>query len=257
MELLTVISSFFGNYGKSLTERLTTNSGSKSPIRAPGYGGPYLSRLTSGIFFIHAIANPVSSLLINLDLCLEALADSPDQAELFLVQAVQDVKHIQRLIHTVHQPANHVRMSFTVRSAIQEVVTRWHQPWRQQFVLANLHVSATSRLPGSAFYFQEAMSCLIRNGFEAYGLSRPKIVTLSCFKRRQQLIFHVMDNGSGMGWTTRQLINVERFSLKRQHTGLGLRFVSQVVRQYYVGKLYIHSTPGSGTTVTGIIPLKN
>jgi signal transduction histidine kinase len=255
MGFLTVNSSFFSCSSsiirKTIRRRFVTKNIRQLPLQSS------LTRLTSGIFFIHALSTPLSSLLINLDLCLEALAQTPATPRVYLEQAILDVQHIQALLSVVKPtPKNH-KLSFEVKAAVQEVIIRRHQPWHQQNVLAHIQLPSDLKLPGHPFYFQEALTCLINNGFEAYGTARHKMVTVACFKRKNQIIMHITDSGKGMSWPELQLITVRHLSFKPHHTGIGLSFVKQIISTYYHGRFFVHSTRGGGTTITLIIPHKH
>lgn len=233
-------------------------SKSKPSLALPDSTSHSLTKITSGVFFIHALASPLSSLLITLDLCLETL-DQPNQrltSKQFVNQALLDVKHLQHLLTISHSGYRATKSTFTLKSALQEVVIRLHQPWRQQQVHAHLHLASSLKLKGHAFYFQEALSCLIKNAFEAYGSRRIKTVALTCYQQKQQVIIHISDLGSGMGWVSRQLFDKVGYSSKPTNQGVGLSFVKNIIEHQYRGKLIIQTVKGGGTTITIIVPIR-
>jgi len=212
--------------------------------------------LPQSVFFWHAIANPLSALLINLELCLTQL-DQPDlqTTKDFLTQARLNAEHVRQLL-LISQSSKTPQGSFGLKTALQEVITRLHQPWLQQELVAYIPISPGIRLAGPVFYFQEALSCLIHNAYEAYGQRRNRIVVISCYQRQKTVVIHLSDLGSGMNWLTRQFFAKPGFSSKPQNQGVGLLFAKHVIENQYRGKISIHSSQGQGTTITIILPIK-
>lgn len=216
------------------------------------------SPLTQSAFFRHALSSPISSLTLNLDLCLAHLENqSQEQSKLFLTQALLNAKHVQQLVQLSQARVRPPTTTFLLKPALHEVVTRLHQPWLHQEIVSYLNISPAVELKGPAFYLQEALSCLINNAFESYGNQRQRSVSLTCYQHQKVVVIHISDIGTGMNWLTRRLFDQPGFSSKRQNQGVGLTFVKQIIKSHYNGQLSIRTAKGSGTTVTLLLPIKS
>ena len=219
--------------------------------------GEILRQITHGPYLIHTLVSPVSSLLITIDLCSDTLLHQGDvkRVQDLLGQAKQEVRYLHQILKASRQVKSLNRGRFKVKAALQEVVTRLHQPWLGNFLIAHLAIPDHISVKGQAFFLQEAVSCLIKNAFEAYGQKRHRTVLLICYQHRTSIVVQVSDHGSGMAWKHDQFSLRNQPSPKGAHHGYGLQFVHHVSSDIYRGKLHVHSLKNVGTVITFIIPL--
>jgi len=216
---------------------------------------PTFSHLTSGIFFTHAVNTPLTNLSINLDQALALLATKPhtQQEHQIIYQALLLAKHLRSLMLQRSSTKSRVG-KFIVKAAIQEVVIRLQQPPRRSIISA-LFIDDDTRLFGDAYYFQEALSCVITNAFQASRKRRTKVV-ITTFTLRDKLTIYVSDAGPGMDWLTMRLATIKGFTNRKQGTGYGLSFAKNVIEEYHHGKLQLISSADMGTLVIIQLPLK-
>lgn len=209
----------------------------------------------SGIFFTHAASTPLTNIAINLESALSRLRHHPQwqQEALHLEQALLDTKHLQRLF----LQKRHKSKCFKVNSATQEVIIRLHNPAQRKCIKSSLFIPETVCLSGSVFQFQEALSCLISNAFEAYPKFKEKHIAILAFSAQKQLHFYICDTGEGMPWIAQQLIGTIGLTTKSTGHGKGMAFAKKVIETEFKGTLRIYSDPHHGTTVNVTIPLKH
>jgi len=252
----TAVSTFFHRRLSTLTIFLTRLNPGDSLTTLTNYIPS--SRLTSGIFFRHSVATPLSSLLLNLELLQSHLEKLPvaNFPTHLLQQSLSQAHYLHDLVKSSSTTRQAKRYYFPVKLALEAVILRLHRPWCRQHLHAHLHLPADLTLRGHSFYLQEALSCLIVNAFEAYQSRQSQTVALTVYRRGQQLIIHINDTGQGMNWWTQRRHFVEGFSTKKRNSGMGLALVKEVIEKQYLGKLIVYSSPGNGTSLTILLPIR-
>jgi len=115
-----------------------------------------------------------------------------------------------------------------------------------QQVVLNLVLNARDAMPGGGFITVETSNCQIQVFGER---AEAGATTLPC------VLLAVSDNGTGIDESTRAHLFEAFFTTKgKKGTGLGLTTVRDIVRRNG-GLLHVHSTVGSGTRVSVLLPL--
>lgn len=100
---------------------------------------------------------------------------------------------------------------------------------------------------------RQILTNLLQNAFDAAGPGRP--VTVAAGTDRGKVVLTVRDGGHGMDAETLQRAREPFFTTKTQGTGLGLAIVSRLT-EALSGTIEMTSTPGEGTTVTLVLPVR-
>lgn len=223
-----------------------------------------LSRTRSPVFpisdfFTHAATTPLTQITLNIETIIERLQNRADMIEEvhLLYQTLLQTQHLNSLLSVIKQPTQKPYSRFPAKAALEEVVIRCHQPHIGKHLQATLMLDKEAWLPGHAFYFQEIVSCVITNAFEAYGkYQRQKSIALVAMQQNKKLQLYICDQGKGMNWVTTQLATQKGFTQKASGQGIGLSFVKHIVETYFKGRFIITSYANVGTVVMIQVPLK-
>lgn len=215
------------------------------------------SHLISGIFFAHAVNTPLTTLTLYLEQTLSQLSEQPtlDSAYQQLTQALAQAKHLQRLMQLKH-PTVLKTSTFEIKLALQEVIVRLADPATRP-IITSLHVDPQSKLGGPIFLFQEALSCLIMNAFEASPARARAPIAITALETKGNCLIYICDSGSGMDWWTQQLITMKGFTRKKDGWGQGVTFAKEVIEDVFKGKLLISSQVQTGTIAIIKIPFRH
>ncbi len=209
-------------------------------------------------FFLHALINPLTTVLLTLELTRAALPLEAQASRQYLDQAITQVKHLHELSNYLRPQDAYLKLSFNVESALQEVIRLHHHPLRHREVTSILQIETTSQLRGSEISFKEALSCLVHNAFEAYpAQTKSKQVLVAAYATHHQLMLYIGDGAQGMNWLTQRLAFVPGFTQKKRGSGLGLALAKQVIEKEFQGKLSIASFVGQGSVFMISLPLKD
>jgi len=183
------------------------------------------------------------------------LENKPDRQQQHLANALLSTEHLQNLFKQLLRPTTQSRYCFYANSALRDISLRYHQPHHSRFLSSLLHISERVKIKGNQFYFQEALSLLLNNSYEAYTHQRhPRHVWLAATHAKSHLTIHIGDAGKGINWLSRHLIFVKGFSSKRHGTGLGLSYCRYIIEKHLQGSLKLASSPGMGTVWVIKIP---
>lgn len=222
---------------------------------------PDLSTLIrSSTFFKHAVATPLSSLLLSLELLqLELEAKNTQQTSSLALDRVKTARwsshrlntllfHLEDEIQTSHR--------FPVYRAVQEVVNSIKTLHPDVVVRLRKEVESDFMLAGSEFLFEEALLCLITNGFEAYQASASlKMIEIQLQEHDGCCQVSILDGGCGMDEQKQSEYLKLGESTKKYHSGIGLPTITQIVQTHFGGTVEILSTPNLGTCVQLHIPI--
>lgn len=213
------------------------------------------SHLTSGIFFAHAVNTPLTTLTLQLEQAvtkLKAHSTLKDEQQQ-LLQALASAHHLQKLMKLKATTSR--ATVFPLKSALQEVITRLEDS-ESRIIASSLLVDEDTYLSGQIFLFQEALSCLITNAFEAYHRRRKKKIAVIALETGRHCLIYICDSGKGMDWLTQQLVTVHGFSRKKLGWGQGITFAKVVIEEFFRGQLLINSQSNTGTVIMIKLPLK-
>ncbi|HQP92299.1 MAG TPA: HAMP domain-containing sensor histidine kinase, partial [Candidatus Omnitrophota bacterium] len=109
-------------------------------------------------------------------------------------------------------------------------------------------------LDADPLQIKEVLANILSNAYDAVGTEKG-CISMTVKKINEDVSIIVKDNGVGIEKDKLERVFDPFFSTKAKGTGLGLTVCRQIV-QMHGGKIFIHSTPGKGATVTVILPLK-
>ena len=241
-------------------------------------------------------AHNIKNLLVRpndlLRRCLDADALSPDQA-LMLNEVQQTLgtvtERLQQILHTVRRDPSQARATvLDLNAVVRELEHTWKDLAREKWKLELVRESSTQAEPlwiaGDMSHLQQAIENLLFNSRDATFEMRNHLrdaaresadldgparrqaliaaaawkgrVVLRTFRRNDDVILEVCDNGAGMTEEVRRRCTETHFSTKRDNAiyeghstgmGLGLSFVVAILEHHHA-RLEIDSEPLHGTT---------
>lgn len=196
----------------------------------------------------HALSSPLTA--------LKASLEEMDQSELRPVEiSRQATNRLMEIINQLDENGTTNRSYFVVKSALIEVISLFEITHQNNFSKALL-IPDNTKIGGSSLYFQEAITCLLNNAFEAYADPlEQRAVFLLAVANKKQLRIEVVDFGRGMSHGAVKLASIKGVTFKRTGSGLGLPFVRRVVEEKLKGEFLLTSHPGLGTRVSLKLPL--
>jgi PAS domain S-box-containing protein len=202
----------------------------------------------------HEIRNPLSSVILNLDLVGDEVAKlAPDAtvAEMrTLLGAIDaEVRRIQRVTEDYLQFAKmpKPRHDFV---ALNDLLTQGLSFLQSTFDNARVTVQhhLDPLLPpvyGDEAQLWQAILNIIRNAIEA--MPNGGTLTLTTAQKPSHVFLGISDTGEGMSDDEQQQIYKPFFSTKASGTGLGLPLTQQIVAEHG-GRIHCESAPDRGTT---------
>lgn len=213
--------------------------------------------VTQGRFFHHAVATPLSALLLSLELCQIEASSNYNQFADHLKVAKSAANRLKQVLATA-DPVNleSAATTFSVSSAVTEVVKLVQASQPDSTVrLVQADSSFSWKLTGSRFLFQEAVLCLITNGLEAYAAGQQSQVLVSVQPADTQNMVCLTVTDGGAGFANHNLGYHLRLgeSSKADDRGVGLQVVNQVVTAFK-GSWKVLPQP-VGTSIQVSLPL--
>lgn len=205
----------------------------------------------------HEIRNPLSSVLLNLELVrdeLTTLAQQPGTTVTecrALLQSIEaEVRRIQRVTEDYLQFAR-LPKARRERIHLNELLTQGLSFLQSLFDAAGveLHTELDPSLPpiyADENQLWQAILNLIRNAIEAMP-SGGNLTITTHYDGAGVVLLTIRDTGKGMNEAERQKIFHPFFSTKAGGTGLGLPLTQQIITEHE-GRIRCESAPGSGTT---------
>jgi two-component system NtrC family sensor kinase len=207
--------------------------------------------------FAHEIRNPLTSILINLELLRDSLQEraAPEEDGETVSAIASEVNRIQNVVK------DYLRFGRKSPPAREPVVLddllRRHLAMiapelvRRQIRLVSDLQAGAAVVDADEDQLWQAVLNLVRNAMEAmHGGGR---LTLASRELEDRVTCTVSDNGTGMTPEVQAEMFRPFFSTKPTGTGLGMPFVHQVTTEHG-GTLTCHSLPGEGSDFTISLP---
>ena len=206
----------------------------------------------------HEIKNPLSGikgaakLILKLGSCDEEL----------LQVIISEVNRIEKLLKNILSSFDFSNLTVK-RVNINRVVGETFSPFQhlcreegiKYFLLFD---PSLPEVPLDVDKFKQALFNVIKNGIEALKKSRRKEIKIETGYsiRPSDFVFvKISDTGCGMDEETLKRYGMPFFTTKEKGTGLGT-FIAREIVKGHGGELLVESSPGKGTTVTLLIPMK-
>jgi len=216
-----------------------------------------LGRLAAGIS--HEIRNPLSSVVLHMDLLEEELRQpSPDSAA-EVTQTLAEIRtQLTRLEDLVQDRLSLMRIGQLVRTlqdlgaALQAWTTAWQELAAARGV--TLQVEGVATLGQVAFHpttLHRALLNLVQNALDA--MEPGDTLTVRGQATAIQVQLHVQDTGVGIPAAQRARIFEPLYTTKPGGSGLGLYIVHEIMAAH-AGHVTVASEEGQGTTLTLTLP---
>lgn len=212
----------------------------------------------------HELRNPLSTMMVNLQLLAEDLKDDrphPDDTRrraLHRVEVLQReaarLQHLFDAFLNVANPCGPVRTDADVAAVITRLV-EFYQPVADDNAV-QIELSLPERpLTASvdANLLRQALLNLVINAQQA--MPDGGVLRVAAEEHDGRIRVSVSDTGVGIAEEDRPRILRPFYSTKAGGHGLGLAFVRRVIREHG-GSLSFTSAPGSGTTFTLDLPVR-
>jgi signal transduction histidine kinase len=203
--------------------------------------------------FAHEIRNPLTSILINLDLLRDSIRDqgAESEGEETVGAIASEVNRIQNVVNDYLRFGRKPQLArgpVVLDELLRGHLTMLAPELGQREVALVLDLDADQAVvDADGDQLWQAILNLVRNGMEAMpGGGRLTITTCSAGER---VTCTVTDTGVGMAPEVQADMFRPFYSTKRGGTGLGMPFVRQVVTEHGA-TLACRSEPGRGTSFT-------
>jgi signal transduction histidine kinase len=211
----------------------------------------------------HEIRNPLSSIVLNLDLLQKEVGKlavtsrhPPDEGRLLVEEVRAEVCRIQRVLADYLQFARKSgsrREPVRLNTLLEQKLAFMQCEFKR--VGVKLRTTFDPSLPpveADGEQLWQAMLNLVRNSLEAM----PDGGELAVSTRRDEThaVVQFRDNGHGMAATQLEQVFTPFFTTKTAGTGLGLSLVQQIVTEHG-GQVECVSAPDRGSTFAILLPL--
>ena len=107
-------------------------------------------------------------------------------------------------------------------------------------------------VPMDGWRIKQVLINLIMNAIQAS--PKGEIVMVNLHRQKREIIFDVVDCGSGISTDQRSEIFSPFFTTKKEGTGLGLSIVKKIV-DAHKGRIEVLDNPGAGVTFRVVLPI--
>jgi signal transduction histidine kinase len=207
----------------------------------------------------HDIRNPLSAMMLHVDLLEEELRAPRSDSAAAMTAAVAEIKtQAARLDNLVQDYLSLARVAHLERTPhdLGAMVQAWAaelQPAAAARGVA-VYLAGTETLGQVALHastLHRAVLNLVHNALDA--MPQGGTLTLAGQGTATQVQLHVRDTGSGIPAAHLEQIFEPLYTTKPAGTGLGL-YIAQEIVAAHGGQLTVQSTAGQGTTFTIILP---
>jgi len=211
----------------------------------------------------HEVRNPLSSIVLNLDLLLnevEKMAGTsqhpPDEGRLLVSEVRLEVCRIQRVLADYLQFARKStsqRRPVCLNKLLGQKLAFMHGEFEQAGVkLRTAFDQSLAPVEADGEQLWQATLNLVRNSLEA--MHQGGELAVSTRRDDTHAVVQVCDNGQGMASEQLRQVFTPFFTTKATGTGLGLSLVQQIAAEHG-GRVECVSAPHKGSTFAILLPL--
>lgn len=200
----------------------------------------------------HEIRNPLSTIVLNLDLMAEDLDGAETQRDRRLLQKLQTLRkecdHLERILEDFLQFARVGRLQLEptdLNDSVREFIEFYRPLAAEQKVELSPHLGTD--LPHVLLdrrLWRQVLLNLSRNAAQA--MPDGGVLELQTYARDRRVVLEIIDSGQGMDPATQSRMFETFFSTRSQGSGLGLPTVRKIVEGHH-GEMDCESAVGSGT----------
>jgi two-component system, NtrC family, sensor histidine kinase HydH len=207
----------------------------------------------------HEIRNPLSAMSLHVDLLLEDLGEVETARDRRLQQRVEALgegcARLERMLNDFLQFAR----AGTIRPSdvqLNDLVSQFLGELAAEAAMHKVEISPhlATNLPVVQLdvpLWRRVLTNLCRNAFEA--MPTGGVLEVATYKRQQDVLLDIIDNGQGMSAETQKRMFDAFFSTKPAGSGLGLPTVKKIV-EAHGGKLTCQSELRQGTRFSISLP---
>ena|SRR5438128_113425 len=216
-----------------------------------------LGRLAAGVS--HEIRNPLSAIVLHLDLLEEELrAPSPGSA-VVVPGALAEIKRQLRRLEDLLQDYLSLTRVATIERTPQDLgtaVEAWAREWQQLAAPqeVTLQLDRITNLGQAVFHentLRRVVLNLVQNALDA--MPQGGTLTLAGKGTATQVQLHVRDTGNGISAAQLSHIFEPLYTTKPEGTGLGLYIVREIITAH-AGQITVQSVEGQGTAFIITLP---
>lgn len=228
-----------------------------------------LGKLASGL--IHELINPLTVVSLNLDHMssqtkhLKNAQDDP-QLRTTLKRAVAATQHIEKYVIAAQRQIQQqsVTTRFSIHKELKQLMHIFSYRSKKERVTLNLKCPKDLYVTNNPIKFNQLMSILISNAFDAYDTTNPQVnqtrnVDITVKHDEQYIAINITDFGKGIPKNMHKKIFEPFFTTKQytKGTGIGLSIAQDIAKESFNGTLELISSRGHGTTFTVKIPFSS
>lgn len=207
----------------------------------------------------HEIRNPLSTMVLNLDLLLEDLNGGDSSRDRRMAQKVTGLRtqclQLERLLNDFLQFArvgSLERQPLDLNSLVVEFIEFYRPQAKEQGIDISPHLAVNLPLVNiDRRLFLLVLTNLSRNAQQA--MPRGGVLELQTYLREDRVTLDIIDTGVGMSKETQEKMFDTFYSTKQEGSGLGLPTVRKIV-EAHEGTILCDSEPGQGTRFSISLP---
>lgn len=221
-----------------------------------------LGKLASGL--IHELLNPLTVISLNLDdvrsqthrLKQKAPSEMAQELDETIRRARDATLHIEKYVVAARKQIQQqsVSTSFSPKEELDQLLKLFSYRSKKDHIPLKVICPNDIHLKGDPIKFNQLMSILITNAFDAYSNSQKKnkTIALSIQQVGASIIISITDHGRGIPTDMQKKIFEPFFSTKdhSQGIGIGLSIAQEIVHVHFKGTITVSSSPDKATTFT-------
>ncbi len=207
----------------------------------------------------HEIKNPLTPMKLSLQHLQFAIEnDTPNKEKLFRKVSATLIEQIDNLNRIASEFSTFAKMPEPENKVVSlnEVVASIHDLFRERKDMdIKLFVPIDDlRVFADKDHLLRVMSNLIKNAIQAIPEDRRGLITIKLFKKGDEAVVLVADNGKGIPDALKEKVFKPNFTSKSSGTGLGLAICANIIEGFN-GKIYFETKVNKGTDFYVVIPL--
>ncbi len=215
-------------------------------------------QLASGI--MHDLANPLTSMSLNLELAKKKNADRLAGADRFVDQALQASRRMEDLVLVARKQFGKKSdvQEFVLGDEIEQAVQILQSKARQAHVRFNTDEVERISIVGSPLKFHRVMLNLLGNAVEAYAESEESAtrwIRVECHAEDGDAVIQVSDQAGGIPEETLEKIFEPFFTTKETGSGIGLPTVKDILKKDFSATIEVQSSK-QGTAFEIRLPIQ-
>ena len=225
----------------------------------PCVASPFEENITSFLKGLsHEIKNPLSGIKGAAKLFKELKSYDEELAQVI----VYEVERIERLLKNITKSFDFTRLSFrkeNIHKIIQQVFNLFSPQIKEKGIQVKFFFDPSlPDVPVDVDRMTQAVLNVVKNAIEAVEDSRIKEITVEtgyAIRPSGFIFIKIKDTGKGMDEEELQRFGIPFFTTKEKGSGLGAFIVKEVIKSHG-GEVKVRSSPGKGTEIKLLIPMK-